>query len=100
MDQRLCLGAAHRRLARPAHVPRPHSGDEWRELSAQTQQAAAAYRDRRDGGSPSRYRISDRLTWAGPAQAELRDVTLCSGSYAARSDRPGLAAAIPHTITP
>jgi site-specific recombinase XerC len=38
--------AAHRRLARPAHAPRPHLGDEWRELSAPAEQAAAAYRDR------------------------------------------------------
>src|SRR3954454_18471899 len=49
MDQRLCLRTAHRRLARPAHAPRPYLGDEWRELSAQAKQAASAYCDRRDG---------------------------------------------------
>jgi len=44
-------GLANRRAARPAHPPRPHPGNERRQLSAQTEQAApaSATSDRADG---------------------------------------------------
>ena len=35
VDRRLWLRAAHRRAAGPAHPPRPHSGDERRQLPSQ-----------------------------------------------------------------
>ena len=38
MDRSLRLGTAHRRAAGPAHPPRPHPGDERRELPPQAQQ--------------------------------------------------------------
>ena len=38
MDRGLRLGAPHRRAAGPAHPPRPHPGDERRELPPQAQQ--------------------------------------------------------------
>jgi hypothetical protein len=41
--------------------------------------------------------ISGRLTLAGSAEG-FRDVTLRSGSHAAYVDRPGLIAAMPHTV--
>src|SRR5215212_9861803 len=97
MDQPLCLRTADRRLARPPDSPRPHPGDEWRELSAPAEQTASAYRDRRDGGEVSRGMISGRLILAGSAEG-FRDVTLCSGSHAAYVDQPGLIAAISHTV--
>ena len=39
MDRDPRLGTADRRPARPAHPPRPHPGDERRELPSQTKQA-------------------------------------------------------------
>jgi hypothetical protein len=41
VDQRLRRGAAHRCLARPAHPPRPHPRDEWRQLPLEGQPTAA-----------------------------------------------------------
>ena len=38
VDRGLRLGTAHRGAAGPAHPPRPHTGDERRELQAQAQQ--------------------------------------------------------------
>src|SRR6266481_3021657 len=39
MDRGTGFGTADRRSARPAHSPRAHSGDEWRELPLEAEQA-------------------------------------------------------------
>ena len=48
MDRGLRIGASHRSVAGPSHPPRPHPGDEWRELPAEAQ----------PGRTPSQRRTS------------------------------------------
>src|SRR3954447_6974306 len=44
MDRSPGQRAADRGLAGPAHLPRPHPGDEWRELPSGTKQETSANR--------------------------------------------------------